>query len=278
MEKLLIIDGSALLFQSFYGMPKKIINSKGQYVEAVICFVGILLKTIKLISPNNLLIVFDGETNLDRQDLNENYKTNRTNFANASDDETPFPQLKLIKYVLNNLNFTWVETTNCEADDLIASIVNDYKDKFNIIISSADKDFYQLIDDNVRVFTYRGKVSKLWTKDEIQNKYGFNPKYFSTLKALSGDNSDNIKGINGIGIITASKLIQQFGSLNNIYQNLNNIKPKISSLLNANKDMVYTNYKIIELQSKTNLYTLAKCDYILPDISSTAILKQLDIL
>lgn len=278
MEKLLIIDGSALLFQSFYGMPKKIINSKGQYVEAVICFVGILLKTIKLISPNNLLIVFDGETNLDRQDLNENYKTNRTNFANASDDETPFPQLELIKYVLNNLNFTWVETTNCEADDLIASIVNDYKDKFNIIISSADKDFYQLIDDNVSVFTYRGKVSKLWTKDEIQNKYGFNPKYFSTLKALSGDNSDNIKGINGIGIITASKLIQQFGSLNNIYQNLNNIKPKISSLLNANKDMVYTNYKIIELQSKTNLYTLAKCDYILPDISSTAILKQLDIL
>ena len=131
MEKLLIIDGSALLFQSFYGMPKKIINSKGQYVEAVICFVGILLKTIKLISPNNLLIVFDGETNLDRQDLNENYKTNRTNFANASDDETPFPQLELIKYVLNNLNFTWVETTNCEADDLIASIVNDYKDKFN---------------------------------------------------------------------------------------------------------------------------------------------------
>ena len=278
MQKLLIIDGSALLFQSFFGMPRKIINHKGQYIEAVICFTGILLKTIKALSPSQVLIVFDGENKLDRQEIDENYKANRVDYTNAEDKDNPFAQLEIIKSVLNYLNFKWIETENCEADDLIASVVNDYKNQFEIVISSADKDFYQLIDNNVSVFTYRGKVSKLWTKDEIYNKYGFDAKYFSTYKALTGDKSDNIKGVKGIGQVTATKLIAKYGNLDSIYQNIETIDEKLSNLLLENKTIVYNNYKIVELHSKTNLYALPNCEYTMPNINSTLILRQLDIM
>ena len=127
MQKLLIIDGSAMLFQSFYGMPKKIKNDRGEYVEAVICFIGILLKTLKILSPDQLLIVFDGENALERKEIDENYKANRIDFSNVEAADNPFVQLEIIKKVLNYLNYKWVETKNCEADDLIASVANDYK-------------------------------------------------------------------------------------------------------------------------------------------------------
>ena len=278
MQKLLMIDGSGLLFQSFFGMPRKIANHKGQNIEAVICFVGILLKTVKTLSPDQLLIIFDGENQLERQQIDENYKANRADYSNVEEEDNPFAQLEIIKRVLDYLNFRCVETSNCEADDLIASIVNDYNNQFEIIISSADKDFYQLIGNNVSVYTYRGKVSKLWTQDEIYNKYGFDARYFSAYKALTGDVSDNIKGVKGIGQVTATKLIQDYGNLENIYDNINAINPRIANFLIENKTTAFNNYQMVELHSKSNLYNLADCLYTLPSRNSTAILRELDII
>lgn len=278
MKKLLIVDGSALLFQSFYGMPNKIKNQNGQYVEAVVCFLGILLKTIKMLKPSQLLIVFDGENTLVRQEIDLNYKANRQDFSLVEDADNPFTQLDIIKQVLTYLNFSWFETNNCEADDLIASICNDYSIDYEIIISSADKDFFQLVSDKISVFTYRGKISKLWTNEEIKNKYGFDAKYFSTFKSLVGDNSDNIKGIKGIGVVTATKLIQGYGRLENIFKNLNEIENKLSMKLSLGLEQCKRNYKIIELHSKSKLFSLGNCDFTIPDLSSTQILKDLKVL
>lgn len=278
MKKLLIIDGSGLLFQSFYGMPNRIKNYKGQYVEAVVCFTGILLKTIKMTTPTQVFVVFDGENNLSRREIDDEYKANRVDFSQVDDADNPYTQLDSIKYVLNNLNIKWIETCNCEADDLIASIVNDYKDNMEIVISSSDKDFYQLIDDSVSVFTYRGKISKLWDKNSIIDKYGFEPKYFATLKALSGDKSDNISGAKGIGAITAAKLIADFGNIDNIYNNIDKINERVRIILQQNKDKVYKNYSIVQLFTKCGLYELGECDYKMPNKSSTELLKQLGIL
>ncbi len=278
MKKLLIVDGSSLLFQSFYGMPNKIQNQKGQYVEAVICFLGIMLKTIAMLKPSHLFVAFDGENMLERKDVDSDYKANRKDFSNVDDVDNPFLQLEIIKTVLNHLNIQWFETVNCEADDLIASIVNDYKNQFEIIISSQDKDFFQLISTNVSVFVYRGKISKRWTLEEIKNKYGFDAKHFSTFKSLVGDNSDNIKGIKGIGAVSATKLIKEFGNLHNIFENENQINERLKHLLLNDKEKAFLNFKIIELHSKTNLMKLPNCEFNLPQVSSTTILKDLNIL
>ena len=277
MEKLLIIDGSSLLFQSFYGMPSRIRNEQGENVEAVLCFTGILFKTIRLLNPDKLFIVFDGENQLERRDINPEYKANRTDFASIDEDQTPFPQLEIIKKVLTSLNFTWVETTNNEADDIIASMTNDLKNQYEIIISSQDKDFFQLINKNVSVFVYRGKVSKLWKEEDILLKYGFEPKYFSTLKALVGDPSDNIKGVNGIGNKTATKLICEFGDLENLLKHLDK-KTKTSQLILNEKDRVIDNFKIINLKDKTNLIKPINLEFSLPQESSTTVLKKLNII
>ena len=106
MKKLLIIDGSSLLFQSFYGMPNQIKNKDGKRVEAVICFVGILQKTIKAISPDKLLVVFDGENNLVRREVNVDYKSNRIDYTVLDSEDTPFPQLEIIKQVLTQINYS----------------------------------------------------------------------------------------------------------------------------------------------------------------------------
>ncbi len=278
MEKLLVVDGSSLLFQSFYGMPNRIKNKHGEFVEAVVCFVGILLKTIRLTNAHQILVVFDGETQLERKEIDETYKANRPDFSQVDKNETPFPQLEIIKKVLTHLNFQWTETTSCEADDLIASLANDYSKNLEIIISSQDKDFFQLIGDHVSVFSYRGKVSKMWTSKTIFEKYGFEAKYFSTLKSLSGDSSDNIKGVAGIGIKTATDLIQNFGDIFSIYESLDKIKEKTATLLKENKSRVLKNYSLVELNSKTNFFTLPDCSFVFPEINSTQILKNLDIL
>jgi len=277
MNKLLIIDGSALLFQSFFGMPNKIVNSKGENVEAVICFIGILLKTIKMLNPNQLLIVFDGENKLERQEVDIHYKANRPDYSQAAEQDNPFIQLETIKLVLNYLNFKWVETINCEADDLIASIVNDKKD-LEIVISSSDKDFYQLINENVSVFTYRGKVSKLITEQVILNQYGFSANLFSTFKSIVGDKSDNISGIAGVGEKTASSLIKTYGNLTQILANINNVNEKLKLKLIENKQKLLTNYKLVELHSKTNLFALPNCKFKNVEKSSTAILKEINII
>ena len=278
MKKLLIIDGSALLFQSFYGMPRKIVNNKGQNVEAVICFVGILFKTIAMHSADELLIVFDGENDLARKEIDDQYKSNRQDYSCVEDQDNPFLQLETIKLVLDHLGFKWQETIGCEGDDFIASIVNDNKKQCNIVISSPDKDFYQLICDTVSVFTYRGKVSTLIDKRAVYDKYGFDPVYFDTFKALVGDNSDNIKGIRGIGPKTASTLIKDFGGLENILKNAHKLKSSLRDLIVGNKQKLLQNLQIISLKDKTGLCERSDWGYAFPKESSTNILKKMGIL
>ena len=274
MQTLLIIDGSALLFQSFYGMPNKIRNTNGQSVEAVVCFTGILLKTLRALSPDRLLVVFDGENPLLRREIDPEYKANRT----LPEDDSPFEQLPFIQSVLTHLGFAWKETTDSEADDFIARTVRQYKDEYRIVISSPDKDFYQLISDTVCVYTYRGKVSQLWTREAILEKYGFSAEYFSTLKALSGDASDNVKGIRGIGVKTAANLIARFGDLNNIYAHLQDVSERTKKLLEENKALAYKNFSLVDLSTQTAPVDLPSLAYSLPDRSSTEILKELHIL
>lgn len=276
MEKLLIIDGSALLFQSFYGMPNKIKDDSGNNIEAVICFFGILNKTIKMLSPNKLLVVFDGENKLARQEINKDYKANRLDYSLVNVEDNPFSQLGKIKKVLDYIKYPYYETINMEADDYIAGVTNAIKNQFEIVISSPDKDFIQLLDRGVTLFTYRGKVSKVTTDETVLIDYGFAAKYFNTYKALVGDKSDNIKGLYKVGFKTASSLIKDYGNLENIIINVNNLKPNLAKLINSNIDMLRDNYKIINLQNTViDIDDIPNLDYELTNLKLVQILEKL---
>ncbi|MDD3832212.1 MAG: 5'-3' exonuclease [Clostridia bacterium] len=274
MDKMLIVDGSALLFQSFFGMPNKIVNSKGQNIEAVICFVGILHKVLRSIQPQRLLVVFDGENELNRQHIDNEYKANRQSFCDMSQEDNPFEQLALIRLVLNSLHYYNLETVACEADDYIASVVNQYADSYEIVIMSSDKDFYQLVRPTVSVYTYRGKVSILWTQERIIQQYGFSPQYFTTLKSLVGDSSDNIKGVYGIGIKTATALIQAYGELSNIMTNINMLSPRIAKLLIDNYPRLLRNYSIIDLKNICLPVTIPDCLFTISPLKTSDILRN----
>jgi len=276
MEKLLIVDGTALLFQSFYGMPNKIKNQNGEYIEAVICFFGILTKIIKLLSPNKLLVVFDGDNKLERQEVLPNYKANRIDYSMVDEVDNPFIQLELIKRVLDYVKYSYIETMNMEADDYIAGMVNTLKNHYKIYISSPDKDFIQLLDVNVVQFIYRGKLSNFLTCESVLDNYGFEAKYFNTFKALIGDASDNIKGLYKVGVKTASSLIREYKTLENIINNVENIKPKLGNLIKENVDLLRKNFQVINLQ---NIYfdkkEIPKLDFFPTDLSLMQILQKI---
>jgi len=167
MQKLLIIDGHNLLFQMFLGMPSRIINKDGKAIHGVLGFVGALKKIIKMTNATHIIVIFDGEHESDRAELLTDYKANRVDYSTVPDEANPFSQLDDIYAALDFMKITHIEATEFEADDAIASYVHRYGDAMQIVISSFDSDFFQLISDTVSVLRYRGEKSIVLAKCHI---------------------------------------------------------------------------------------------------------------
>ena len=163
VNRLLIVDGSNLLFQMFYGMPTRIVNSQGKPIHGTLGFIGALLKIIRRIEPTHLAVLFDGEHENVRAAIQPAYKANRTDYSKMPEEETPFSQLPDIYAALDYLNIQHMETTICEVDDWIAGYVYTCEAGTEMIISSFDSDFFQLITDRVSVLRYRGEKTILCT-------------------------------------------------------------------------------------------------------------------
>lgn len=157
MDKLLIIDGSNLFLQMFYGMPSRIVDSQGKAIQGTVGFVGALLKIIRRVKPTHIVAVFDGEHENGRCELDADYKKNRIDYSAVNEAENPFTQLPDVYRALDHLSINYIETADCEADDLIASYVLSYCGDTEIVICSYDSDFFQLIGERVSVLRYRGK-------------------------------------------------------------------------------------------------------------------------
>ena len=125
-NKLLIVDGHNLLFQMFFGMPSRIINKDGKAIQGILGFVGALLKIIRMINPTHTVVVFDGESQNPRKELDANYKANRVDYSAVPDEENPFSQLDDIYKALDYLKICHFETTLCETDDVIAAYAFKY--------------------------------------------------------------------------------------------------------------------------------------------------------
>ena len=248
MKRLLLVDGSNLLFQMFFGMPSRIINEQGKAIHGTLGFVGALLKIIRRIDPTHVAVLFDGEHENERSSLDAGYKANRIDYSDVPSQDNPFSQLPDVYAALDYLRIKYAETTTCETDDLIAGYALTYGQENEIVISSFDSDFFQLITDRVSVLRYRGEKTVICTPEYIKNKFGIEPEQYADFKSLIGDTSDNIKGADKVGPKTAALLLNEFGNLENLLANAESIKRTfIKESIIRNSEKLKTNYKIIKL-------------------------------
>lgn len=280
MKKLLIVDGMNLLFQMFYGMPSKIVNREGRAIQGTLGFVGALLKIIRMTSPTHVAVLFDGECKNGRTEIDPDYKANRPDFEGLDENDIPFSQLPDICAALDYLGIKHTETVNCETDDVIASYAITFGSENEIVISSFDSDFYQLITDRVSVLRYRGDNTVICNPAYIRKKLGIEPSQYADHKSLTGDTADNIKGVDKVGPKTASALLQEFGSLECILENAEQIqKPSIRDSVIKNAERARMNYRLIKLNASTPLpFALDELKYALSATSTREVLTAIGVM
>ncbi len=281
MEKkhLLVVDGSNLLFQMFYGMPARITDSRGRPVQGTLGFVGALLKVIRFLQPTHIAVVFDGECANPRKELDEDYKANREDYSQLPPEEIPFSQLPDIYRALDYLGVCHWETECCEADDWIAACCRQYGESFRITVLSQDSDFFQLISPTVTILRYRGNNSQMCDRNYIWEKLGIEPTQYADFKAMVGDTADNIRGAEKIGQKTAAQLLSRFGSLEGILANCQQVeKPSIRRSLEENADRLRKNYMLIRLDGEETVpFTQAEMAYTYGGETSRQVLSAIGI-
>lgn len=233
MEKFVIIDGNNLMFRAFYALPP-LTNFDGEVSNAVFGFTNMLVKIIKDIEPKYLAVTFDVSKKNFRHERFAEYKGTRK--PTPTELITQFP---IVKNMLKKMNIKVIEKEGLEADDLMGSLSRAY-DVENIIVS-ADRDSFQLINDNTTILFPKKGITEtvILTKDNIEEFYGVRADQVIDLKSLMGDSSDNIPGVAGVGEKTAKDLIAKYGNLDNIYAHIDEIKGKLQEKLINSKDSAY---------------------------------------
>ncbi len=254
MDKLLLVDGSNLLFQMFFGMPARIVNAQGKPIQGTLGFTGALLKIIRMVQPTHVAVLFDGEHENQRSAVNADYKANRIDYSHTPEEETPFSQLSDVYAALDFLDIRHAETKDCETDDWMAAYAHTYGIENEIVISSFDSDFYQLITDHVSVLRYRGEKTVFCTPAYIRQKFQIEPAQYADFKALTGDPADNLKGVDKVGPKTAAVLLRKFGTLENLLSNAQAItKPAIRESITFHSARALENQQLIKLTGKVAL-------------------------
>ena len=248
MDKLLIVDGMNLLFQMFYGMPARIFSRQGAPIHGTMGFLGALRKILDREQPTHVAVVFDGECENVRAELDAGYKANRPDYSQMPPEETPFCQLPDIYRALDLLGICHGETACCEADDWMAALALKWRENADVVICSYDSDLFQLISDRVSILRYRGKASQLWDRAFFESKYGIAPEQYPDHKALTGDASDNIPGVPGVGPRTATGLLKRFSGLEELLQRLDEVeRESLRRSLTENGQRLRRNIRMIRL-------------------------------
>lgn len=216
-KTLFLVDGSSFIFRAFFALPP-LTNPHGVPVGAVLGFVNMLVKLIQDHHAPYIAVVFDAARQNFRNDIYPEYKANR--------DETPDdlkPQFPLIREATKAFDIVSIEEEGFEADDLIATYARLASEQgLKTVVVSSDKDLMQLVDDNVRMFD--PMKSRFIGPEEVNEKFGVGPERVTHVQALAGDSVDNVPGVPGIGVKTAALLINEYGDLETLLNNAEQIK------------------------------------------------------
>ncbi len=256
MDKLLLIDGNSIMNRAFYGiMGRNILQTPdGIYTNAIYGFLQILFKTVEDMEPTHIAIAFDLKGPTKRHKIYPEYKAGRS--------ETPeelVMQFPLIKDVLKAMNIRIFELEGYEADDILGTLSKQNDNKLEIEILTGDKDYFQLIDNNISVILPRTRggttENEFYDVKRIEKEYGIKPIDFVEIKGLQGDTSDNIPGVPGIGEKTALKLIQEYKNIDGLYlaikENKDNLSPKQKENIIQFKEQAYLSKELGEIDIKT---------------------------
>ena len=277
-KRLFLLDAYALIFRGYYAFIKNPrINSKGMNTSAIMGFMNSLLDVIKREKPDHLAVCFDKGGSQERTEMFTEYKANR--------DETPEAIVISVPYIqkiLEAMHIPVVVKKGFEADDIIGTLAKQAeKENYKTFMVTPDKDFAQLVSENI--FMYRparmGNGIEIWGVPEVQEKFEIErPEQVTDYLGMMGDSVDNIPGLPGVGDKTAKKFIKQFGSMENLLDNLDQVQGKLKEKIEANKDMGVLSKKLATIITNVPVQFNEK-DYELsePDMeAASAIFEELE--
>lgn len=277
-KRLFLLDAYALIFRGYYAFIKNPrINSKGMNTSAIMGFMNSLLDVIKREKPDHLAVCFDKGGSQERTEMFTEYKANR--------DETPEAIVIAVPYIqkiLEAMHIPVVVKEGFEADDIIGTLAKQAeKEDYTTFMVTPDKDFAQLVSENI--FMYRparmGNGIEIWGVPEVQEKFGIErPEQVIDYLGMMGDSVDNIPGLPGVGDKTAKKFLKQFGSMESLLDNLDQVQGKLKEKIEANKNLGILSKKLatiitdVPVQFNANDYELSP-----PDMeAATVIFEELE--
>lgn len=250
MNKVLIIDGNAIVHRAFYALPK-FFTKDGFPTNAIYGFFSMLIKSLQIYQPAYLIIAFDTPEPTFRDKIFKEYRTQRPEVK-----EELKQQFLPIKSGLQKANIGYLEYPGYEADDIIGSLVNKLSNENKIYVITGDKDLLQLVNENTVVVLPKTGLSKIeeFTADKVQQFLGVAPENVADYKAIAGDQSDNYKGAVGIGPKTAVSLINQFKTVENLLENLDQIEnTRTRKIIEQNKENILLGKKLSEIKKDLKL-------------------------
>jgi len=245
-KKFVVIDGHALIYRGYYALPP-LTTQKGELVNAVFGFTSVMLNMLGKLRPDYLAVTFDLKAPTFRHEAYEDYKATRP--------ETPddlIAQVPRIKQIVEAFKIPIFEQAGFEADDMIETLAKKIEDypEVEMAILTGDMDLTQLITDQVKVVAPISGFHEVKNYDAevVFEKYGVRPDQMVDYKALVGDTSDNISGVPGIGKKTASKLLQEYETLDGVYENLSDLKGAMLNKLEFGRELAYKSQELVQLR------------------------------
>ena len=252
-KKLVIIDGNSLLYRAFFALP--ILSKDGVYTNAVYGFLRMLLSVYRTMDPEYVAVSFDKDKYTFRMEMYEDYKRTRK----PAPPELS-PQFALIRDVLHVMGVAWYEVAGFEGDDIIGTLAARYEKKLPVAVITGDRDALQLVSEKTTVYLTKKGIADMveMTPASVRETYYIDPCQVVDMKALMGDQSDNIPGIAGIGEKTAVKLLNTYGSLDGIYEHAGKIKGKIGEKVRSGKEAAYLSQVLARIRRDVPIETTLK--------------------
>lgn len=251
-KKLVIIDGSSLLYRAFYALPPTMTSPDGIPTNAVYGFLRMLLGLYRDLNPEYMAVTFDKDRHTFRTEMYDGYKATR-----KPAPQELVPQFDLIRDVLRVMGVAVYSLDGYEGDDILGTLSLRYENELPVNIVTGDRDALQLSSEKTTVYLTQKGITQMaeMTPAAIQEKYHIRPSQVIDMKALMGDTADNIPGVPGIGEKTALKLMTQYDTLDNLYAHVEEIKGAQGKKLREHKDMAYLSYDLAAIRRDIPLET-----------------------